>query len=199
MLARRTFLPIVLGLLAALLFVASCARGPADEARTTPQPGAPLDEISAAATLSAITNGSQDGGQARDFTLKSIDGADIGLSDLRGSGVIIAFWATWCNYCREELSLVADVYHELHDAGLEVLAVNVSDRPESVLALVSELRLPYPVLMDPDGIVADLYRVRGLPTTVFVDPEGVVQRVQLGTMDEDTLRFFAGTVLPDQG
>lgn len=191
----RTIRAVALAVLAMSALVVACA--PAGRAPTTvtaPANATP-DEISAAATLSAISAGPQTGQPAADFTLKAIDGADITLSSYRGKAVVLAFWATWCEYCREELPLIAALYEEVHDGGIEVLAVNVGDEPERVLAYVAELELPCPVLMDRRGEVATRYRVRGLPTTVFIDPEGNVQRVHLGTMEEQVLRDYVDALL----
>lgn len=181
-------------LVMATVLLAACAPG---RATATPSPaaGATPNAIDAAATLSAMSTGPQTGRPADDFTLEAIDGSDVTLSALRGKAVVVAFWATWCEYCREELPLIADLYAEAHDDGLEVLAVNLHDEPEQVVAFVAELGLPYPVLMDRRGEVANRYRVRGLPTTVFIDPEGAVQRVHLGTIEESTLRDYVNSLL----
>ncbi len=197
MTTMRTIRAIALAVLVATSVLAGCA--PARDGMT-PTPTAPTnatpDAISAAATLSAMSVGPQTGQPAADFSLKAIDGSDVTLSSLRGKAVVIAFWATWCEYCREELPLIAGLYEEVREDGLEVLAINMLEEPERVVAYVAELELPYPVLMDRRGEVAAQYRVRGLPTTVFIDPEGAVQRVHLGTLEESVLRDYVNALLP---
>lgn len=195
----KTIAPIrtIAAVALALFVIAPVATGCAPDRReAAPAAGTTPDEVSAAATFSAVSVGPQVGHPAADFTLESVDGADVTLSSLQGKAVVIAFWATWCQYCREELPRIAELYEEVHDDGLEVLAVNVREEPERVAAYAAELDLPYPVLMDRRGEVATRYRVRGLPTTVFVDPEGDVQRVHLGTLEEPTLQAYVDAVLP---
>lgn len=185
---------IVLLMLAATAVLAGCA--PAAEATPTPPPNATPDAISAAATLSAYTAGPKAGQPATDFTLKAIDGSDVTLSALQGKGVLLVFWATWCGYCRDQFPALASVYEEAREDGLEMLAINEEEEPERVIAYVAEHELPFPVLMDRKGEVADRYRVRGLPTLVFIDPEGVVQRVHPGTMEASDLQANVDALLP---
>ncbi len=124
-------------------------------------------------------------GMAPDFTLRTLDGKQVTLSDLRGRPVLINFWATWCPPCRLEMPAMQRVYERHKDEGLVILAVNYRETEEQVRPFVEELGLTFSILLDRDGNVANQYRVLGLPTTYFVDRTGRVRQVRVGAMSED--------------
>jgi cytochrome c biogenesis protein CcmG/thiol:disulfide interchange protein DsbE len=105
---------------------------------------------------------------APDFTLETLDGRAVTLSDLRGQVLLINFWASWCPPCREEMPAIQQVYERYRGQDSQVTAF--SDR----------LELTFPVLMDRDGSVFDRYRVMALPSTFFVDRAGVIQELAVG-------------------
>ncbi len=111
---------------------------------------------------------------APDFALPNPGGKRLSLKDYRGKVVFLNFWATWCEFCRTEMPAMERLYREFKDQGFEVLAVNVKDKRQDALAFVKELKLSYPILMDPDGEVGLLYGAFGLPTTYLIDEKGMV-------------------------
>ncbi|MEE8390436.1 MAG: redoxin domain-containing protein [Anaerolineae bacterium] len=117
---------------------------------------------------------------APDFTLETLDGQTITLSDLQGQAVLINFWATWCLPCRKEMPAIQQVYEQYRDQGFIVLAVNLQEQDAQVAAFAGQLGLTFPILMDRDGGVFDRYRVMALPTTFFVDRAGVIQDIAVG-------------------
>jgi cytochrome c biogenesis protein CcmG, thiol:disulfide interchange protein DsbE len=127
------------------------------------------------------------GAPAPEFSAMDPDGTPTALLDLRGKTVILNFWATWCDPCREELPLLAGVAKTYADS-LTVLAVETGEPAEEVRAFSSELGLEHlRVLTDPAGRIGGLYLVRGLPTTFFIDPAGVIRRIKIGTLDSGEL------------
>lgn len=117
---------------------------------------------------------------APDFTLETLDGQTITLSDLQGQVLLINFWASWCLPCREEMPAIQQVYEQYRDQGFVVLAVNLQEKNAQVAAFTEQLELTFPILMDRDGDVFDRYRVMALPSTFFVDRAGVIQDVAVG-------------------
>jgi DsbE subfamily thiol:disulfide oxidoreductase len=111
---------------------------------------------------------------APDFTLPDPRGKKVSLRDYRGKVVFLNFWATWCESCREEMPSMERLYQEFKGKGLEIVAVNVKDKRPDALAFVKELKLNYPVLMDPEGEVGLLYGAFGLPVTYLIDRKGIV-------------------------
>ena len=107
-----------------------------------------------------------------DFTLPTPAGKQLSLKSFRGRVVFLNFWASWCVPCRQEMPAMERLYQEFKNNGFVVLAVNVKDKRSDALAFVKELKLTYPVLLDPDGQVGLLYGAWGLPTTYLIGPKG---------------------------
>ncbi|MGD2058541.1 MAG: TlpA disulfide reductase family protein [Anaerolineales bacterium] len=128
---------------------------------------------------------------APDFTLKSLDGKQITLSDFRGDPVVLNLWASWCPPCRAEMPEIQQVYDQYHGRGLQVLAVNMTyqDGIASAESFVNEYGLTFPIPLDTNGVVGEKYQMRALPSTFFIDGEGVIQDVIIGgPMSEATLQ-----------
>jgi thiol-disulfide isomerase/thioredoxin len=121
---------------------------------------------------------------APDFTLPALSGGSVRLADLRGKAVVVNFWATWCVPCRAEMPTLEDLYRRYKGEGLEVLAVNL-DRLSvaGVEAFMREVKLSFPILLDPDWSTTRLYGVMGLPTTYLVDRTGQVVVREVGERD----------------
>jgi peroxiredoxin len=124
----------------------------------------------------------ENGFLAPDFTLPSPDGQMVRLSDLRGNkAVLLNFWATWCAPCRLEMPTMDKAYQEYKSRGLEVLAVSLDTGPNSVVKhFMQELKLDFPVLLDPDMEVLRLYRMVGIPASVLIDKQGIVRHREVG-------------------
>ena len=120
------------------------------------------------------------GSLAPDFLLMELDGGDFRLSDLRGKGVIVNFWATWCTPCRKEMPQFVAAYDRYKDEGLEVVAVNVQESPSIIRPFAEDFGMEFTVVLDKRSSVSDTYRLIGLPTTYFIDREGVIRSVFQG-------------------
>ena len=107
-----------------------------------------------------------------DFTLPNLDGKKVSLKEFRGKVVFLNFWATWCVPCREEMPAMEKLYQEFKEKNFVVLAVNVKDRKQEAVNFVKELKLSYPIVMDPDAQVGLLYGAWGLPTTYLIGSKG---------------------------
>jgi len=107
-----------------------------------------------------------------DFSLVNPDGKKISLKNLRGKIVFLNFWASWCVPCREEMPAMEKLYQEFKDKNFTILAVAVKDRKQDAINFVKELKLTYPVALDPEGQAGLLYGAWGLPTTYLIGPKG---------------------------
>lgn len=134
---------------------------------------------------------------APDFTLDTLDGGQITLSDLRGQAVMINFWTSWCGPCRIETPLLVETYNEYRDQGLIILGLNITklDNLDDVRAFVAEFSMPYPIPLDKTGEVAQDYQVLGLPTTFFVDRQGVIRKIYTGLLNESLFEEFLSLIL----
>jgi peroxiredoxin len=111
---------------------------------------------------------------APDFTLPDASGKNRSLKDYRGKVVFLAFWATWCPFCREEIPAMESVYKDYKGKGLEIVAVSIKDKREDTLAFVKKNKLTYPILMDPEGDIGSLYGAYATPTVYLIDRNGQV-------------------------
>ena len=128
---------------------------------------------------------------APDFTLDTLQGEQVKLSDLRGKIVVINFWATWCLPCRKETPALEKVYEQYQDSNVVILGVNLTDQDSlnDVTAFVQEFGLTYPILLDRNGRISLLYQIEGLPTTFFVNREGIIRTAVVGgPMSETFIR-----------
>jgi peroxiredoxin len=114
----------------------------------------------------------KDNAPTPDFTLSTPDGKKLSLKDFRGKLVFLNFWASWCVPCREEMPAMERLYKEFKDKNFVVLAVSVKDRRQDAIDFVKELKLTYPIALDPEGQAGLLYGAWGLPTTYLIGPKG---------------------------
>jgi thiol-disulfide isomerase/thioredoxin len=135
---------------------------------------------------------------APDFVLDDLTGKPVRLSDLRGSVVVINFWASWCDPCREEMPVLQAFYDQYADRGLVVLGVNATytDSKTDAISFVEELGLTFPTLFDETGDVGDkLYKVVGLPTSYWIDQEGIIRSYQLGALTEGEMKVILSSLM----
>lgn len=114
----------------------------------------------------------------------SITGETIDLAALRGQWVILNFWATWCVPCRAEMPELQALYE---DNRLMVIGVNQAESPEIVSAWLSDYGITYPIILDLNEEIYQLYRVRGQPTTYVINPEGLISEIVLGETSAEYL------------
>ncbi|HEX9788530.1 MAG TPA: TlpA disulfide reductase family protein [Candidatus Binatia bacterium] len=107
-----------------------------------------------------------------DFSIATPEGKKVSLKDFRGKIVFVNFWASWCVPCREEMPAMDRLYQEFKDKNFVVLAVAVKDRKQDAVDFVKELKLTYPIALDPDAQVGNLYGAWGLPATYLIGPKG---------------------------
>ena len=117
---------------------------------------------------------------APDFELQNLDGQSVSLNDLKGKPVLINFWATWCPPCRSEMPYIQQVYDEMHEKGLVVLAINIGESSSKVKSFLQDNDLSLPVLLDTRGVVAQRYNIKGIPTTFFIDKDGTIREKIIG-------------------
>ncbi len=142
----------------------------------------------------------QQGFLAPDFTLQTLDGETITLSELRGQAVLVNLWASWCVPCRAEMPAMQRVYDEYKGQGFVVLAVNVTsqDSASAAAAFVRQYGLNFPILLDVEGSVSRAYEQRAFPTSFFIGRDGVIREVVIGgPMAEALLRTRVESLLAE--
>jgi cytochrome c biogenesis protein CcmG/thiol:disulfide interchange protein DsbE len=125
---------------------------------------------------------------AREFSLELLDGSTVTLSGLRGNVVLLDFWASWCPPCRQEAPILAQVYLEYRERGVEFIGVDIWDRRQDAQAYVDRYDITYPNGIDARGVIAIDYGVRGIPEKFLIDGGGALVKKFVGPMSADSLR-----------
>ena len=134
-----------------------------------------------------VQEGLEIGDKAPDFKLNTLEGETLQLSDFRGERVMINFWATWCPPCRQEMPDMQRFYQEHEPV---ILSVNLTDteiNTNQVEQFMQELELTFPVLLDKEAEVSNLYRIQPIPMTYMIDAEGIIQFKSFGALTYDQM------------
>ncbi|MGA2737642.1 MAG: TlpA disulfide reductase family protein [Bryobacteraceae bacterium] len=120
---------------------------------------------------------------APQVTLAGLDGHPVSIADFRNKkALIVTFWASWCGPCRLEMPILRDFYKKKPQANtdFEILAISVDDDREAAAIAASELKMPFPVLLDSLHTAADAYQVQAIPTMVVIDKDGKITFGKVG-------------------
>lgn len=139
--------------------------------------------------------GTSPGMLAPDFTLKDVDGRQARLSAYRGQPVLLFFWATWCPYCRTEITDLEKIHRAYEDSGLVVLAVEVGESAADGRAFRAEHDLSFSILSDSSQTVFRQYRGSAIPLNYFIDSDGRINYASTGMMDYSSLNLRARVLL----
>ena len=125
------------------------------------------------------------GGPPPALALKDLDGGTHRLVDYRGKVVLINFWATWCGPCRDEMPSIQRLKDKLSGKPFVVLAVNL-DEPESrIRKFLAQMKLDFPVLLDPERKTARAWQARILPASFVVGADGKIRYSLVGEINWD--------------
>ncbi|KOS66699.1 thiol-disulfide oxidoreductase [Lysinibacillus contaminans] len=144
--------------------------------------------------------GLEKGDTPPDFTLTSLEGEKVTLSELRGKKVILNFWNTWCPPCKAEMPHMQNYYEQYaKDENVEILAVNLTAgerdvtadaRVNTVMTFKNSYELTFPILLDTKKEVWMDYQIITIPTTYFIDSNGTIQHTIQGPMNKDMLESY---------
>jgi peroxiredoxin len=129
------------------------------------------------------------GKPAPDFTLKSLSGENLKLSEMTGNVVLINFWASWCGPCREETPLLNALHSKYEPLGFTVLGVNVEEDVNGAKGFLKNFPVDFPVLLDNTNKVSKQYKVIAMPTTVVVDRDGNMRYLHQGYKSGDEEKY----------
>ncbi|MGD8405051.1 MAG: TlpA disulfide reductase family protein [Anaerolineales bacterium] len=124
---------------------------------------------------------------APDFTGTTLEGESISLNDFRGQIVLVNDFATWCGPCQAETPYLVDVYKS-ENGDVAIIGLNLQEDKAKVSDFKDQYSIPYPLVLDPDGEITELYNPIGLPTSWFIDSKGVVRYVHAGPMTTSMLQ-----------
>jgi cytochrome c biogenesis protein CcmG, thiol:disulfide interchange protein DsbE len=117
---------------------------------------------------------------APDFTLPQLDGHDLRLSSYRGKVVLLDFWATWCDPCREEIPHFVDLQQRYGDRGLQIVGVSMDDSPDPVRPFYQQFHMNYPVVMGTAQTGAMYGGILGLPIAFLITRDGRIYAKHIG-------------------
>lgn len=131
---------------------------------------------------------------APDFTLKSLNGEEVSLSQQRGKYVLVNFWATWCGPCKMEMPALETLHQRFKSKNFSLLAIsNDMFGAQIVEPFVKANNLSFPILLDQQLQASNKYGVVSLPTTFMIDPQGNIIGELRGAEDwasPDNLLYF---------
>ncbi len=144
--------------------------------------------------------GLKNGNTPPDFSLTSLDGKNVTLSDLRGKKVVLNFWATWCPPCKAEMPHMQNYYEQYAKKdNVEIIAVNLTSaerdvtadaKIDTVMTFRDSFEITFPIVLDPENNAGSDYQILTIPTTYFIDSKGYIQRAIRGPMDAEMLKSY---------
>jgi len=130
--------------------------------------------------------------------LSDLDGKPHRLEAYRGKVVLVNFWATWCEPCRDEMPSIGKLRDSLAGRPFVVLAVNLAEPEARVRRFLEAVPIPFTVLLDHDTGAAKAWRARILPASYLVGPDGRIRYSVLGEIDwaSEPARRAVASLLP---
>lgn len=113
------------------------------------------------------------------------DAGKLNLSDFRGKVVYLDFWASWCGPCRASFKWLNEAHEKYAAKGLVVIAVNVDQEKELAAQFLKENPAKFHIAYDPEGGVAQTYRLKGMPSSYMIDRKGQLQATHVGYLAKD--------------
>ena len=135
---------------------------------------------------------------APEFELMDLEGNMVKLSDLRGTNLIINFWATWCPYCVDEMPDLQKLHDKYKDDDFMVIAINVREKESKAREYLEENNIEIPVLLDSEGTASYNYGANSIPLSVAVNKNGIIVTGKLGMMTYDEMESMYKMILENQ-
>jgi len=132
------------------------------------------------------------GERAPDFALSTLAGENLRLSEYRSEVVVLNFWASWCNKCRDAMPTLNSLFTQYQNAGLQILAVGVDGDSQKAHQFVAAAGVSFPVLADTEkGTASRMYDLGSMPMTVLIDREGNVRHIHKGFNKDSSAKIAA--------
>jgi cytochrome c biogenesis protein CcmG/thiol:disulfide interchange protein DsbE len=126
---------------------------------------------------------------APDFTLERLDeNGELELSSLLGKAVVVNFWASWCQPCKEEAPVLEEIWRDNRRRGLVVVGLDAKDFRADARRFANRFGLTFPLVYDGPGDTVESFGATGFPETFVIDREGRVVEAYAGAVDGDDVR-----------
>lgn len=144
-----------------------------------------LSNLSLNASNSKVPNGIRhyDIGSAKNFVLNNIDGEKFELNSSKGNWVFLHFWASWCGPCREEMPAIQQLAEKMKGEKFKIIMINTAEDEDTVFEFLGSINVDLNSLLDVDGLVTEVWKPRGLPTSFLINPDGKVKYQAIGGRD----------------
>jgi len=137
-----------------------------------------------AGATSCTSTAPEVGKQAPDFTLGTMAGTEITLSELRGTPVVLNFWAIYCPYCQRELPYFEQLAEQ--SAGeVAIIMVNTQDARSGIEKFFGDYKVHFTVALGGGTQVSDKYNIQYIPTTFFIDSGGIIRNIKIGAFPNE--------------
>ena len=120
---------------------------------------------------------------APDFSLPDLNGKPLNLASYRGKVVLLDFWATWCEPCKDEIPHFVALQNKYNSQGLQILGVSMDDGPEPVREFYRRYHMNYPVVMGNAKVGEQYGGILGLPISILIDRNGHIASKHIGATD----------------
>jgi thiol-disulfide isomerase/thioredoxin len=117
--------------------------------------------------------------------LQTLDGKSVTLDTFRGKPLIVNFFASWCDPCRDEMPLINELAMRGEKEGYSVLGIAVEDTRAAMSEFRKEAKLVFPIALDLNSTVKRSYRIFGPPATFFIDGQGIIRDIVLGPITRE--------------
>ena len=138
------------------------------------------------------------GGGTPALALDDMEGRPHRLESYRGKVVLVNFWATWCEPCRDEMPSIERLRRSMEHRPFAVLAVNLAEPQSRIRAFLEKMPVGFTVLLDRDTAAAKAWKARILPATYVIGPDGRIRYAHLGELDwsQESVRRAIAALLP---
>jgi thiol-disulfide isomerase/thioredoxin len=130
---------------------------------------------------------------APNIELNNLNGKTIHLQDYKGKVVLVNFWATWCESCKEEFSKLIQLQEKYGAKGLVIVAVNLAESKPKIKTFLKSHSFPentFEIVLDNSSLTYKEWKARGIPTSYLVNQQGRIQEFWVGTFDADDTKFI---------
>jgi cytochrome c biogenesis protein CcmG, thiol:disulfide interchange protein DsbE len=136
-------------------------------------------------------------GDAPPFTFTTFEGQTITSDDLRGKGVVLNFWASWCDPCRDEAALLESAWQREQNNGIVFIGLDYLDQEPAAKAYLAQYAITYPNGPDLQSNAARRYGIKGVPETFFIDPDGKITEIVIGPIiSESQMEQYLNEIRP---
>ena len=136
-------------------------------------------------------------GEAPTFSFTTFEGEKISLEDMRGKGVVLNFWASWCNPCREEAVMLEETWQREKENNIVFIGLDYLDQEPAAKAYLQEFAISYANGPDLRSQAARVYGIKGVPETFFIDPQGKIAQLVIGPIvSDDQMNQYLAEIRP---